>query len=369
MKTSLLNQGASEINMMLEPAAMPSAMRARRPFQLGGIAIALLLSLSSAAHAVTIKIATLAPEGTSWMKEMRAAGADVAKKTEGRVEIKYFPGGVMGNDAAVLRKIKLGQLQGGALSGAELSAVYPDAQIYSLPFLFRDLGEVAFVRQRVDPMLREGFTKAGFEAVGMTGGGFAHIMSVKPILGKEDLRATKVWVPQNDRIAQVAFSEAGVNPIALPLADVYTSLQTGLLETVANTTSGAIAFQWHTRVKHVVDLPLSYVMGIMVIDQRTFKKLSAEDQSVVRASLATAFANLDTANLRDNEAARGVLAKQGIKFDPPNATETEYWRNIGVGTLKKMQAEGGVSAELLAAITAAQAEYRSKTAAPAAAPK
>lgn len=323
--------------------------------------ISCLLAFSQAATAVTIKIATLAPEGTNWMKEMRAAGAEIKQKTAGRVEIKYFPGGVMGNDSAVLRKIKLGQLQGGALSGAELSAVYPDAQIYSVPFLFRDLAEVDFVRKQVDPLLQKGFEKAGFFAVGLSGGGFANIMSVKSVVAKEDLRASKVWVPQNDRIAQVAFTEAGVNPIALPLADVYTSLQTGLLETVANTTSGAIAFQWHTRIKHVVDLPLTYVMGIMVIDQRTFNKLEASDQTVVRDSIGRAFIKLDAANRRDNESARSVLVKQGVKFDAPSAVETDYWRGVGARTLKKLQADGAVSELLLAAIFKAQAEYRAST--------
>lgn len=320
--------------------------------------IACLFAISQSATAVVIKVATLAPEGTNWMKEMRAAGAEVKSRTAGRVEIKYFPGGVMGNDSAVLRKIKLGQLQGGALSGAELSPIYSDAQIYSLPFLFRDISEVDFVRKQVDPLLAQGFDKAGYVAVGMTGGGFAHLMSVKRITAKEELRASKVWVPQNDRIAQVAFTESGVNPIALPLADVYTSLQTGLLETVANTTSGAIAFQWHTRIKHVVDLPLSYVMGIMVIDQRTFSKLEAADQAVVRDAIGRAFSNLDLANKRDNESARVVLTKQGVIFDAPSAAETEYWRGIGTSTLKKLQSEGSLSGSLLEAIYKAQAEYR-----------
>ncbi len=324
---------------------------------------ALLLACSAPAMAVTIKIATLAPEGTSWMKEMRAAGAEIKQKTEGRVEIKYFPGGVMGNDTAVLRKIKLGQLQGGALSGAELSAAYRDAQIYSVPFLFKDLGEVEYVRQRVDPLLQKGFEEAGFAALGLSGGGFAYVMSTKPVKGKTELRATKVWVPQNDRIAQVAFSEAGVNPIALPLADVYTSLQTGLLETVANTTSGAIAFQWHTRIKHVVDLPLTYVMGMMVIDQRTFSRLPPADQIIVRDSIARAFANLDAANRRDNESARAVLSRQGIVFHVPDAGEAEYWRGVGVSTLARLKAEGAISDDLLSVIQKAQSEYRAGAAA------
>lgn len=316
--------------------------------------------LPNLVSAAALKIATLAPEGTTWMKEMRAAGANIKQRTEGRVEIKFFPGGVMGNDSAVLRKIKLGQLQGGALSGGEWSQIYDNAQIYSLPFLFNDLNEIEYVRTQVDPMLKAGFEKAGFVAVGISGGGFAYVMGTKPIATKENLRSTKVWVPQNDKIAQVAYEKAGVKAIALSLGDVYTSLQTGLLETVAITTSGAIAFQWHTKIKHAVDLPLSYVMGILAIDYKPFARLTAVDQSVVREEFALAFKNLDIANKRDNESARAVLVKQGIVFKAPTAEEIQYWRNIGMETLVEMQANGGISADLLAAIKKSQAEYRAK---------
>ncbi|PIV33609.1 MAG: C4-dicarboxylate ABC transporter [Lysobacterales bacterium CG02_land_8_20_14_3_00_62_12] len=322
-----------------------------------------LLVAAGAVDADVLKLATVAPEGTSWMKEMRAAGERVKQRTEARVEIKFFPGGVMGNDIAVLRKIKLGQLQGGAFSGAELSPVFASAQIYSLPFLFADLAEVAAVRVQVDPLIQAGLQQAGMVAVGMSGGGFAYLMSTQPILNKAELMATKVWVMQNDRIAQVAFAEAGVKPIALPLGDVYTSLQTGLLETVAITTSGAIAFQWHTKVKHVVDLPLSYVMGILAIDQKPFLRLTVADQQVVRDEFAAAFKALDVANLSDNDRARSVLIKQGLKFQVPDAGEIAYWRGIGDATTAKLLAAGSISAELLARIRQAQAEYRQRAAA------
>lgn len=330
--------------------------------------IAIVALAATAVEAQTLKIATLAPEGTVWMKEMRAAGASIKSRTAGRVEVKFFPGGVMGNDTAVLRKIKLGQLQGGALSGAELSPIYRDASIYSLPFIFNDLAEVDYVRAKIDPLLRAGFEKSGLVAVGLSGGGFAYLMSTKPIANKDDLRATKVWVPQNDRIAQVAFEKAGVNPIALPLGDVNTSLQTGLLETVGITTSGAIAFQWHTKVKHAVDLPLTYVIGVLAIDQKAFNRVGAADQPIVREEFAKAFAELDAANKRDNESARAALTKQGIVFKAPNADEIGYWHGIGEQTLKQMLANNEISKELLDAILQARAEYRAK-AAPAAGAK
>ncbi|MBP6079238.1 MAG: TRAP transporter substrate-binding protein DctP [Xanthomonadales bacterium] len=324
--------------------------------------IAIVALAATAAEAQTLKIATLAPEGTVWMKEMRAAGASIKSRTAGRVEVKFFPGGVMGNDTAVLRKIKLGQLQGGALSGAELSPIYRDASIYSLPFIFNDLAEVDYVRGKIDPLLRAGFEKSGLVAVGLSGGGFAYLMSTKPIANKDDLRATKVWVPQNDRIAQVAFEKAGVNPIALPLGDVNTSLQTGLLETVGITTSGAIAFQWHTKVKHAVDLPLTYVIGVLAIDQKAFNRVTAADQPIVREEFAKAFAELDAAGKRDNESARAALTKLGIVFKVPSADEIGYWHGIGEQTLKQMLANNEISKELLDAILQARAEYRAKTA-------
>ncbi len=317
-----------------------------------------VLAAAVSTHAQTIKIATLAPDGHVWMKEMREGSANIKKRTSGRVDVKFFPGGVMGNDSVVLRKIKLGQLQGAALTGAEWSSVYRDASIYSLPFLFESDAEVDFVRSKVDGMLRAGFEKSGFVALGLSGGGFAYLMSTKPISNKNDLRATKVWLPQNDKIAQVAFEKAGVSAIVLPLGDVNTSLQTGLLETVGITTGGAIVFQFHTKVKYAVDLPLSYVMGFLGIDAKALKRLSLDDQAILREEFDQAFKDIDAAGRKENESARAALVKQGIVFKPPQANEVGYWRSIGDETLKQMRADEAISAELLAAIQKAQGEYR-----------
>ena len=151
-------------------------------------ALALLMVLAMPAGAATVfKIATLAPEGTGWMREMRAAGESIKSKTEGRVEFKYYPGGVMGNDATVLRKIRVGQLQGGAFTGSELASIYPDVMIYGLPFLFRNQTEVDAVRARMDPLIAAGLAEKGLVAAGITGGGFAYLLSTRPIRGRDDL--------------------------------------------------------------------------------------------------------------------------------------------------------------------------------------
>jgi TRAP-type C4-dicarboxylate transport system substrate-binding protein len=308
--------------------------------------------------ATQIKIATVAPDGTAWMREMRATGDAIRKATDDRVELKFYPGGVMGDAATVLRKIKIGQLQGSAFTGGEASLITKDAEIYTIPFLFKSQEEVDQVRAKVDPLVKEAVRKTGFELLGMSGGGFAYLMSTKDIRTRDDLRSAKVWVPQGDDIAALTFKTAGVTPIPLPLADVYTSLQTGLIDTAANTDSGAIAFQWHTKIKHVVDMPLIYVVGEVLIDSKTFDALSAADQKAVSDPFAAGFARLETINRADNTSAREALKKQGITFFTPDAAERTKWEGIGAETYRQLTAQHAFSPELQKALDAALAQAR-----------
>lgn len=313
-------------------------------------AVATATPLSAAA----LKIATLAPEGSGWMREMRAAGDELKAATGGRVELKFFPGGVMGNSETVLRKIKLGQLNGGAFAASELTGVNADAAVYGLPFTFSDVAEVRRVRAQLDPLIKAGFDRNGMVVAGITGGGFIYMMSTKPISTQAQMRSTKVWVPEGDVIGRIAFEEAGISPVQLALGDVYTSLQTGLIETVGNTTTGAVAFQWATKLKVMVDLPVSYTVGILALDKKALGRLSAEDQAAVVASIDAAFVRLETSNAADDLATRETLRNEGIEIIAPDAAEAQAWRDVGARTLARMGSEGLLSPEILAALKQAK---------------
>jgi TRAP-type transport system periplasmic protein len=293
------------------------------------IASLLALGLAANAHAAQFKIATQAPAGSLWIKEMQAVGQDLKTRTQGRVELKFYPGGVMGADAAVLRKIKLGALQGGALTSSELALQVPDAQLYSLPFMFRNQAEVDAVRAKLDAKVQQKFLAAGLVAPGVSGGGFAYLLSNTPITTGDHLRAAKVWVPSNDFIAQTTFTSAGVTPVSLGIADVYTSLETGLINTVANTPAGAIYFNWHTKVKSATDLPLIYVTGYLVLRKASFDQLSKADQALVNSAIAEGFKRLDQGNIKDNEAGRAALIKEGVKWQTISDADRQYWYGIG----------------------------------------
>jgi TRAP-type transport system periplasmic protein len=284
------------------------------------------------------------------MKELRAAGAEISTATQGRVTVKYFPGGVMGSDTVVIRKMRLGQLQGGVLTSSELGTIYPDATIYSMPFMFDNWAQVDKIRPQIDPLLAKGFEAKGYKMMGSSGIGFAYIMGTKPIKTRSDMSSVKLWIPQNDLIAERVFKQGGISPIPLPLGDVFTSLQTGLVNTVANTPSGAVALQWHGKVKSMVDLPISFVVGFMVLDIKAFQKISPADQAIVLKVYSAAAKRMDANIKRDDMAALEAMKKQGLLITKFDAAETERWRAIGLQVTNQMEKEKVVSSDMLAAV-------------------
>jgi TRAP-type C4-dicarboxylate transport system substrate-binding protein len=176
-------------------------------------------------------------------------------------------------------------------------------------------------------------------------------MGTREFKSRDDLKAAKVWVPQGDLISEIAFKTAGVTPVSLPLTDVFTSLQTGLIDTAANTLAGTIAFQWHTKVKYVVDLPVTYVVGVLVVDKKAFDKVSAADQAIMREEIGKAFKRLDEISIADNKSAAETLKGQGISFYTPSADENKVWQQVGVDSAKQLEEKHTFSPELYKALT------------------
>jgi TRAP-type C4-dicarboxylate transport system substrate-binding protein len=288
------------------------------------------------AHAVTLKIATISPEGSMWMEQMRKGASQVAKATANRVKFKFYPGGVMGNDKAVLRKIRIKQLQGGALMAGSLASFFPGNQIYSQPMKFKSQEEVDYVRRHMDDYIIKGLDDAGFVCFTLIGGGFAYIMSQSPISSVGDLKERKIWVPDNDKSTVDSVSSFGISPIALPLADVRTGLQSGLIDTVGTSPVGAVVLQWHTEINYITNIPLLYIYAVFAIDKKAFNKISPDDQKIVSENMGQALKELDRLNRQDNVKAIDALKKQGIKFITPSQEQMDEWLATAANASQKM---------------------------------
>ncbi len=300
------------------------------------LALMALALLDSPVLSQTLKIATLAPDGTVWMREMRKSAETIKERTGGKVRFKFYPGGVMGSDKSVLRKMRVGQLQGGAVASGAFADIYPDSQTYGLPMLFNSYDEVDYVRSRMDAMIMEGFEQRGYVAFGIAESGFAYLMSRRPVLKVEDLKGMKVWVPEGDPISRIFFEAAGRSPIPLALSDVLTGLQTGLIETIGTPAIGAIALQWHTTVKYLTDIPVLYTSGMLVIDRRAFMRLKPEDRVIVRELLGETSVKLNKQNRKDNINAKKVLSNHGITFVRPSPEDLDQLRSIAAEATRRL---------------------------------
>ena len=317
-----------------------------------------LLAAAATAQAAEIKIATIAPDGSQWMREMRAGGRRVEELTGGRVELKFYPGGVMGNDAQILRKIRIGQLQGGAFTAGGLAERYSALNLYGIPLLFDSLDEVDHVRARIDPKLAVGLREAGFVCLGFSEGGFANLMANGPIRSVEDLRRKKVWVPEGDQIGFLAMETLGLSPVVLPATDVLTGLQTGLLDVVAASPVAALVLQWHTKVKYRTELPVSYSMGVLAVDARAYGALAPDDQRVLREVMGEVMLGIDRASREDNRRAAEVMTSAGVEPVAVTNTNVAALRRTIETIYPGLRRRPDVDVALLDEILALLAEYR-----------
>lgn len=324
-----------------------------------GFLVAGLLVLAAApVNAVVFKIATVSPDGSLWVKLLREAASDITTRTEGRVTFKFYPGGIMGDDKTVLRKIRAGQLHGAILTAGGLNQTYTDLQVYTLPMLFNNFAEVDHVRSQMDVELLDGLREKGFVGFGIAEVGFAYAMSAVQVSSVAEVRAQKVWIPDGDPGAEQAMASFSISPIPLPLPDVLGGLQTGLINGVTVPPVLAIALQWHTQVQYVLDLPLMYVYGLLSVSERQYDKLSPADQELVAQRMTQVVTQVNARSRRDHVQAVDVLKQQGLVWSRPSATEIEEWRSLAVKASAVLVAEGTVSAELVTTVNDLLTNYR-----------
>jgi TRAP-type C4-dicarboxylate transport system substrate-binding protein len=287
-----------------------------------------------------IKFATLAPDGSTWMKTMRAIDAELRERTEGRVGFKFYTGGVQGDEKDVLRKIRNGQLHSGGFTGFGLGTVVPEVRVQELPFLFRDLAELDYLREQTDDLFMKLFDDAGYINLGWTDVGFVYLMSKQPIRTPEDMDKARMWVWSGDPLAELFFRAFDLSPIPLAAPDVLTSLQTGIIDAVYGSPLAAVALQWFTRIDYLTDVPITHGIGAVLVSKRALRKVSPEDVEILRQVAAPHLRALTLKTREQNVEAIEEMKKEGVEVvsvDPADrdqfyATGRGAWKD-GVGEL------------------------------------
>jgi TRAP-type C4-dicarboxylate transport system substrate-binding protein len=307
-------------------------MRRANATNILGLVLIIFLSLnrfaSGAEKSIIIKIATLAPEGSSWMKAFNALNSEVMKKTENKVFFRTYPGGVLGDEMDMLRKMKIGQIQGAALTSGGLSALFKEIDVVQIPFLFQKYEEVDAVLKKMDSFFRKGFEDNGYILLGWSEAGFVYLMSTIPISSVSDLKKGKVWIWAESPMAKAIFDEAGVSAIPLSVPDVLVGLQTGMVDVVYVPPTYAISLQWFTKIKYLTDTPLVYLSGGIVVKKDVFKQIPQPSQNIIVESCQHHLNQLKIITRNENQEAIKVMVKQGVKIITPSKDQIDEFKKL-----------------------------------------
>ena len=293
-------------------------------------ASALLLALAPAsAQDLKIRIATQAPEGTVWLDALQDIKKTVDKGTKGRVKLEYFPNGTQGDEKAVIERMENGVLHGGLFTGIGLGEILPAVRILEVPFLYENRAEIVAVRDALEPEFTKGFAEKGFTFLGWAEVGWAYIFSKEKAANLAGLRERKIWMWQGDPLAEKVFKAFGLSGVPLPLTDVLTSLQTGMIDSVYNSPYGLVGLQWHRPVKYMSRMNVGHGTGALLVTSKQWDKIRKSWRprfvKVARQRLDKLLGEVES----KNEETIKELQEAGTRVIPIPSEEMPTYKKLG----------------------------------------
>jgi TRAP-type transport system periplasmic protein len=304
------------------------------------IALAALTALwasAAAAQTVTVKMATLVPQGSSWHHILQEMAEEWKTVSGGKVTVRLYPGGVAGDDPDVVRKMRLGTLNAGLLTSPGLAEM--DKSVYALgvPMMYSSYDEVYGVLDALRPSLEGKIAAKGFIILAWADGGWVHFFAQKPVAKPDDLRALKLFSWAGDTQQVELLKSAHFNPVPLPSTELATALQTGLVQAFGAPPGVALIAQYYNRAKFMTDLDWQMLSGAIVVTKAAWNQIPADVQAKLRASAEKA-----GQRLRDEiraGAARDVEAmkKRGLTVVPVDAAARQQWLQLAEGLYPRIR--------------------------------
>jgi TRAP-type C4-dicarboxylate transport system substrate-binding protein len=261
----------------------------------------------------TIKMATIAPEGSSWMIQMQQFQNEIALLTNGQIRFKVYPNGVQGSEKDMLRKMRLGQLHAGTFTGVGLGEIVPEIRVLELPFLFRNSDEVDYVYNAMFDYFQERFIEEGFFIAAWAEVGFIYLFTKKPVRQFDDFSKIKMWLWKDDPLAREAFKVLNIPAVPLDITDVHTSLQTGLIDGVYISPYGLLALQWFTRINYMLHYPLTNSLGAVLITKQQMSSIPGDLQNIMIDKTREYMRKIVVQSRLDNIESINVLKEAGIR--------------------------------------------------------
>jgi len=283
------------------------------PFVVAAFALPGTTTTTKAEEAYTLRIASLAPAGSSWMKILNAWNKTLQERTDGKLKMRFYPGGSQGDERDFVRKMRVGQLDGGVVTMTGMSLLVPAMNVLVLPGFLDTYEKLDRVRERMASTFEGMFEKEGFELVGWGDAGKTRLFSVKPIKRPSDIKAMRPWVWKDDPIFVEFYKVIGASAVRLGVPEVYPALQTRMVDVVSSSALTAVALQWYTRVKYMTAHNSAIIAGGTMMRKEKLDELPPDLQEAFQSTADRAHELLNKVIRKDDQKAYDVIVKKGIQ--------------------------------------------------------
>lgn len=297
--------------------------------------LALALVLAAPASAITIKVASVAPEGTPWGEALNTMAEDWAKISGGEVSLKIFHNGIAGSEADMLRKIKIGQLQGGVFTSFGLNAITPEILTLSAPMLITSNAELDLVLDKNRAIFEQKMKEKGFVVLAWSKAGWVKFFSKKPVFVPADLKAQKLSTDPSEQALSGAFKSLGYQLVPVNLGETLVALSSGMVDALYTSPLAAGGMQFFGVAKNMLDLNIAPFLGAITISTSVWEKINPELRAKLLASARAHELDLDAAIVKLEGSAVSSMVKYGLVVNKPNAAQIQAWKDDAAEGLPK----------------------------------
>ncbi len=280
---------------------------------------------TKAEQSYTLRVASLAPAGSSWMKILHAWNKTLQEKTDGRLKMRFYPGGSQGDERDFVRKMRVGQLDAGVMTMTGMSMVVRAMIVLVLPGFLDTYDKLDRVRAKMAPQFEAMFEKEGFKLVGWGDAGLNRLFSAKPFRSPADLKSLRPWVWKDELVFVELYDVIGANAIRLGVPEVYPALQTRMIDMVSSSALTAVALQWYTRVKYMTGWNSAIIAGGTMMRKDKFEELPPDLKEAFESTAARAHEIINRTIRKDDEEAYRIVVKKGIQVVDAGDAMTD-WR-------------------------------------------
>ena len=280
------------------------------------------------AKKIIVKMATLAPEGTEWHGLLVELGQQWQEVTNGEVRLRIYPGGVVGDERDMIRKMRIGQIHGAAISNEGMTEINPYFTTFYMPMMYQSYDEVDFVRERLSDELLNITEDNGFKILTMVDVGWAYWFSTEPIYTPDDLKNNKIFIWAGDYKSVQLYEKHGYQPVPLAMTDVLSGLQTGLITSLGFNPLYALAQQLFGIADNMLEMKWGNLTAAIIIDLKTWNKIKPEYQQSMLTVAKKIGNGFQEKNRYESDKSVEVMKKYGLKVNKPSPEQVQIWNEL-----------------------------------------